>query len=141
MLCFTFERNSSWSDDSCSQFAKLWSLNKNNRQTTHPHLCRGLYSKFQFLVPLIKPLVLSWYYVYMHSLGNRICFLAQYKKAKHFSPVISERSQKKNSLFMFILTYSLRQRDGALSGKLVNLRSYSGFNFLSMSLLSFNSSL
>lgn len=37
--------------------------------------------------------------------------------------------------------HSLRQRDGALKWKLVNLRSYSGFNFSSMSLLSFNSSL
>lgn len=42
---------------------------------------------------------------------------------------------------MFILTYSLRPRDGALSWKLVNLRSYSGFNFSCMPLLSFNSSL
>lgn len=42
---------------------------------------------------------------------------------------------------MFILTYSLRPRDAALSWKLVNLRSYSGFNFSCMSLLSFNSSL
>lgn len=42
---------------------------------------------------------------------------------------------------MFFLTYSLRPRDGALSWKLVKLRSYSGFNFSCMSLLSFNSSL
>lgn len=70
-------------------------------------------------------------------------FLVEWKKTKHFSPVTSEsmkaqKLEKEESSFTFILTYSLKPRDGALNCKLINVSSYSGFNFPCMSLLSFN---
>jgi len=60
--------------------------------------------------------------------------LVERKNAKHFSPVVSEsiiaqKLEKEESSFHVIITHSFKPRDGALNLKLVNLGSYSGFNF------------